>query len=516
MTDKSLKGETIMMIPEQPNEAKSLENLFLAFARAALVQMESQKRSGSPHFRAIVLQDGPAIIPSTKYGHFSFNRDFLREMEEGRRCAKSHWEEGIPRLSESDLQMLNGWEEDGRPVSEVIEELIKGELMHPVIDTINDAKSFNPSNEQLLEKYYYYRSIWENPDIANQVIFPLTHFRSDIRQISTIGTRFQLAPFPPEERATVWNKSYPYDWYQLAPIEPDIYEKSTTFKLIASHDGSEYPFIDEAGDILTTLRLWKLGAVAIPVVFVRHASAWLHRTKVAEFNVTLLNDYRIHKGRRKLGRSHAPYILDETDLPEINTLFNALQTLSRQNSSGKQKSPNKPLPAEATRRYGELDMAIRRFNQSYLRDLPEDQIIDLAIVLESTLLAKERDELNYRLSLRGAALLADQSQWGLHKSQMLLKIMYEVRSGIVHNGQYLADLQKSIDKLKPFEIQPQDFAQQCENIVRDILRTYVFRRAEGKSLETINQELERQILEGLKPETGQEGKTTQESKSTNG
>lgn len=51
-----------------------------------------------------------------------------------------------------------------------------------------------------------------------------------------------------------------------------------------------------------------------------------------------------------------------------------------------------------------LDVAIRRFNLSYSRTLPEGKIIDLTVALESTLLHGIEAELQYRLSIIGAAL----------------------------------------------------------------------------------------------------------------
>jgi hypothetical protein len=90
--------------------------------------------------------------------------------------------------------------------------------------------------------------------------------------------------------------------------------------------------------------------------------------------------------------------------------------------------------------YGDLSVGLRRFNQSYERNIPEDQIIDLTVALESTLLADRGEELTYRLAVRGAALLANVgTPWELRKSRALLATMYDVRSRIVHGGQQLSD-----------------------------------------------------------------------------
>ncbi len=145
-------------------------------------------------------------------------------------------------------------------------------------------------------------------------------------------------------------------------------------------------------------------------------------------------------------------------------------------------------------------MALRHFNQSYGRTIDEDRLIDLTIALESCLLADaSHEELNYRLALRGAALLAQAQLWEPGKAQALLKAMYAIRSAIVHSGQRLSNLGKDQKKLLgKLGILPEKFSGQCENIVRDILRTYVLRLTPGqRSVQTICGDLDRFILQGL-------------------
>lgn len=231
------------------------------------------------------------------------------------------------------------------------------------------------------------------------------------------------------------------------------------------------------GNVLTALRLSKRGDVGIlGLLEERQVSSVWDR----DFVNVLLDEYPTTLGR-------STYILNETELPKVRKIFDAPQRLK-----------TVPRRGDTIQSHGELTVALRRFNQVYGRHLIEDRIIDLTIALESSLLAKERDELNYRLSLRGAALLADtEPPWETGRSQVLLKTMYEVRSGIVHNGQQLADLEKVIRKLQPIGIPPQEFPQQCEDIVRDILRAYVLRLEGSRSVEVVNQELERRIVGGL-------------------
>jgi Apea-like HEPN len=137
----------------------------------------------------------------------------------------------------------------------------------------------------------------------------------------------------------------------------------------------------------------------------------------------------------------------------------------------------------------------RRFNQAYGRQSGEDTIIDPTIALESCLLPNTREELQYRLSMRGAALLA--SLRNPVETQTLLKIVYEIRSEIVHNGKLLSDhgLRRKTESLG--SVVAKDFQHACEDVVRDVLRESLLLLAVGGSLADLCQELDDRILLGL-------------------
>jgi len=82
-----------------------------------------------------------------------------------------------------------------------------------------------------------------------------------------------------------------------------------------------------------------------------------------------------------------------------------------------------------------LRLATRRLNSCYLRNEPEDVVIDGMIGLETLLLADARDELTHRLATRYAAL-AQLSQ--LPPDPVIeyrkMKKLYQVRSTIVHGS----------------------------------------------------------------------------------
>lgn len=116
----------------------------------------------------------------------------------------------------------------------------------------------------------------------------------------------------------------------------------------------------------------------------------------------------------------------------------------------------------------------------YGRDRPEDQIIDLTITLEYSVLAGyEGHEKSRLLAAPRGALLAgfrDSSQ-----TDALLKELYKARNDIAHGGNLLSELDKH----------PVWFPRQCEQIVRDILREYLLRLTSGSrpSLHALNEML---------------------------
>lgn len=143
-----------------------------------------------------------------------------------------------------------------------------------------------------------------------------------------------------------------------------------------------------------------------------------------------------------------------------------------------------------------LHTALRRYNFAYQREDVSDRIIDLAIALESSLLNDVEEELQYRLALRGATLLADSRNPS--ETAELLKGMYKVRSKIVHGGWSLEDACKSAKVLG--NKRPAEFVDECMDVARMVLRKYTHRLASDKAVSKICQDLDRRIVGGLSGE----------------
>ena len=342
-------------------------------------------------------------------------------------------------------------------------------LVEPVLDAINRAGSLEPDHRQLLDSHHRYIEAWASGGASVNILVPLHNFTCDQDDI-TINEALRLVKLTPAEKTTIWN-SDPFidEWIGKAEFS------RSGAALLATYVPRRAPLamLDNVtkmmSRMITALRLHKSGGVGASVVvqFTQPPSTW------REFGDT--GPFAEHRTRRY----DAPYHLTMAERPECLKIYNALQSMA--SSTGE----------------GVLAVPLRRFNQAYERDIAEDRIVDYTIALESTLLADLQDEFTYRLSLRGAALLA--SARDVQETSLLLRAMYSVRSKIVHAGKTLSekDVVREVAKVRP-ETKPEDFAQRCEEVVRDVLNTYVARISCGEGLARINAGLEATILAGMK------------------
>ena len=115
----------------------------------------------------------------------------------------------------------------------------------------------------------------------------------------------------------------------------------------------------------------------------------------------------------------APYALVQGDVASLVSLLPAVKALDRESFSF-------------------LELALRRFNQSYGRVGAEDRLIDYMIAFEALYLndtgAQERGEMRFRLALRVAQFLRELNQQKSLYREM--RAAYNMRSSIVHGDVY--------------------------------------------------------------------------------
>jgi hypothetical protein len=152
-----------------------------------------------------------------------------------------------------------------------------------------------------------------------------------------------------------------------------------------------------------------------------------------------------------------------------------------------------------------LDLALLRFGDTYGRNRPEDALVDGQIALESCLTSGSVSEVGYRLSIRGAALLAN--QWPAAETRLLLNLAYDARSKLVHRGFSLSDCFDDNDFRKRaeryggmtgYKLLPQNFGHVTLELVRNILRKVVhLLSSSAKSIGDLNDQIDDRIARAL-------------------
>lgn len=145
-----------------------------------------------------------------------------------------------------------------------------------------------------------------------------------------------------------------------------------------------------------------------------------------------------------------------------------------------------------------LEIAVERFNFATGRMTMEDQIIDLAIALESTICrGGGSEQLSYRFRVFGAAVLADKMVGD--DAIALLGALYSARSKIVHAGHRLADLQQ---KVLAGRSDPARFVSDCREAARWVLLDFLTQASKGRSPEAYVKDLERVMIRSAKAVLG--------------
>jgi Apea-like HEPN len=282
---------------------------------------------------------------------------------------------------------------------------------------------------------------------------PLSNFSTSIKEVNFGPIR--LSRFEPEEKSFI-SSSFTNGFaacFSNSELFSIRHKLSYAIRLpvVARHVCVSTPH-DQIGHfaaIMTALRLTKEGHVGASNI-----------VTTGEYNSQFQSfDYGSPRFSGK------DYRLERHDLPLCRRMFSDLV----KEGDGKLKK---------------LAVGLRRFNLSYTRDRAEDRIIDLTICLESCVLAGLKDELRYRLAVRGAILMSKVRQ--PKETAELLKKIYDARSTFVHEGKNLADLDK---KVRDFTL-----PDKCESVVRDILSEYIKRMMAGQTLTQINQNLDESAI----------------------
>ena len=218
------------------------------------------------------------------------------------------------------------------------------------------------------------------------------------------------------------------------------------------------PYIDK---FITILRLFKKGAVQYSGLF-KYPKVWRDSWSI------------LYSSEKKMGIRSPIYELTRKEVKNFKNFWNLLKNLNIGN-------------------YPFLDVAIRRFNFSYDKDLPEDKLIDFIIAFEALYLKGAGEELSYRLALRGAYFLGkdEKEREDIFKN---LRNAYIARSKIVHGESTQSkSFNKFLDKsnlksLKELSIIVEEYLRESIKIFLGYLRF--------KSHDEILKEIDEKIIRG--------------------
>jgi hypothetical protein len=471
------------VVERSSNSAANLVGFLVEFAEKLLASARSHvsvegmpKRVEHPFLFRAPEFTGPAAAGSTISfrgvekqdfrGLLLFNRERWAKAE-AERCAQEHFAHGVRR----DRRVLDeNWQPIDRPTfgdsANQLGSQLTYEVFYVVADLCERVQSLDLTENQLHEAHRHLTEQWTSPTVIWNLSVPLVTFKTE-RGSVRIGQNLELAPLSNDEKTSLWNQNAAFGPFG----EPQVMDRGDLARSHFALRGSSTTgrddhafgpeFRDEVVQVVTALRLLKSGDVGASAILGLNNGLFKLGAYLFVFDGRARNSGRI-------------YELRSADWATFRKVYDALGAI-----------------------HDKTSVPLHRFNQAYGRQSGEDTIIDLTIALESCLLPNKGDELQYRLSTRGAALLA--SLRNPVETQALLRTVYEIRSEIVHNGRLLSDekVRKNIARLGP--VAAKDFLHACEDVARDVLRESLLRLAVGGSLAGLCRELDDRILSGLSP-----------------
>jgi hypothetical protein len=349
------------------------------------------------------------------------------------------------------------------------------ELMNVLLDYF-ERNTFELIEHEIEESYKKYEEIWLLDKYECRLSIPLVGFKSDLDKIN-LPNGFTIEQLTSEEKTRLFPRFDPHFTFVSIPELADC-----DFVLVTNFQSEhKNPFIPtelaiEGGKCITALRLLSPGKTGAAGIFARSIYDCAGYNAIYSASVP---DFRLPA--RRLISDHGGYHLKANMVERFLNLISILSDL------------------QFEKQLRHLDLGLRRFNQSYSREGPEDKIIDLVIALENSLLSNVREELAYRLRIRGAVLLSTNRK--AEQVASSLGALYRVRSRIVHEGFRLKDIineRKQKKKIKlPSGVTWDKFYDHSEQIVREVLVEYLTRLDSNTSIDDISRSLDLSLLQNL-------------------
>jgi hypothetical protein len=476
--------------PISQRTLRELESCFLAFSARILAKVQSVDPADVPlHF--VQLVDFSGDYPTSQVIVAPDIETLLRRIwpnmltvPGARACARKHFEASVLMLSPP----VDHYAPDVILNFEDFAGMMAVGLSRPVSHAIRTHGTLSPSKKHLRDSYRRYMQEWTAASYEMVYQIPLTNFSTDCDLPLALASNLVLAPFDAESKTAFWEMSgggSPAGVHQGLNF---LSLTSATCVFLArkqQNRGGDFistEIVNTAGAFVTALRLHGPNPVAIS------ALGWDTGSLDFSSSVTSQSEF----GTQRPG---PPYHLHSDDLQTVCDLFERVQALESRDND-----PN-------------LATALHHFNQSYERSRAEDRLIDLTVALEASLLANESEELKFRLTLRGVALLtharspfAESEQARAHLREFF-RALYDARSLIVHEGASLhtvwasSRLRNSLLRSDP-HLEVGTIADRAEEIVRQVLVAYLQKVGNHVTVKTANARLDEHVFRGLTPLPG--------------
>lgn len=315
-----------------------------------------------------------------------------------------------------------------------------------LIEFLEKQQDFSLQEAEFNRLYSHFENYFYGDVIELRFLCPLNNFSMENEKIE-LNSKFSIIKIPKQEieQMISWSRDFGFfDQHIMSPFNeyalelfletPKIFGDISTIH--DKENSPDYVARKKFDEACSALRLFKRGAISPDKIIVKSIS-WDPHGGVYSTGLLI---------RPAIGTLYKLSIEESIEFLRFWEFF--------------QRVRQKKLIR--------IDNALRRFNFAYERVRPEDRLIDYLIGFESLFLKKgERQELEYRLALRGSVLLGRilEEKPTVFKQ---LKIAYNERSKIVHGGM----ASKTI-KIGDIEMSFSEFVEKVEQLLRTAIKEFL-------------------------------------------